>query len=120
MTILGEPGLTAFLKTSGGKGIHIVVPLTPYASWNEEKDCSRAIVKHMANLIPSRFVAVLGPKNRVGRIFIDYLRNSKGATTVNLYAARAREGSQCRSRFGGKKYSIGREQRRGPFITFTT
>lgn len=63
MTILGEPGLTAFLKTSGGKGIHIVVPLTPYASWNEVKDFSQAIVKHMAKLIPSRFVAVLGPKN---------------------------------------------------------
>jgi bifunctional non-homologous end joining protein LigD len=46
----------------------------------------------MAKLIPERFVAVLGPKNRVGRIFIDYLRNSKGATTVNAYAARTREG----------------------------
>jgi len=92
LTILDSLGLQAFLKTSGGKGIHLVVPLTPEASWDDVKGFSQAIVKHMAKLIPERFVAVLGPKNRVGRIFIDYLRNSKGATTANAYAARAREG----------------------------
>lgn len=92
LTVLEELGLKAFLKTSGGKGIHIVVPLQPEASWNEVKSFSQAIVKHMAKIIPSRFTSVLGPKNRMGRIFIDYLRNSKGATTVNAYAVRAREG----------------------------
>lgn len=91
LTILDELGLETFVKTSGGKGIHLVVPLTPEASWEDVKGFSHAIVKHMAKLIPERFVAVLGPKNRVGRIFIDYLRNSKGATTVNAYAARTRE-----------------------------
>ena len=92
LTILDELGLQTFVKTSGGKGIHLVVPLTPVASWDDVKAFSHAIVKHMAKLIPERFVAVLGPKNRVGRIFIDYLRNSKGATTVNAFAARTREG----------------------------
>ena len=92
LTILGELGLQTFVKTSGGKGIHLVVPLTPVASWDDVKAFSHAIVKHMAKLTPERFVAVLGPKNRVGRIFIDYLRNSKGATTVNAYAAKTREG----------------------------
>jgi bifunctional non-homologous end joining protein LigD len=92
LTVLDELGLKAFLKTSGGKGIHLVVPLTPGDSWDEVKAFSQGIVKYMAKLIPERFVAVLGPKNRVGRIFIDYLRNSKGATTVNAYAARARTG----------------------------
>ncbi|WP_445009254.1 non-homologous end-joining DNA ligase LigD, partial [Pseudomonas tohonis] len=73
LTILDELGLASYLKTSGGKGIHIVVPLTPKASWDEVKEFSHAIVKHMAKLLPDRFSAVSGPKNRIGRIFIDYL-----------------------------------------------
>ncbi|MEA9995112.1 DNA ligase D [Pseudomonas sp. 10B1] len=92
LAILDELGLTSFLKTSGGKGIHIVVPLTPKASWEEVKVFSQTIVKHMAKLLPDRFSAVSGPKNRVGKIFIDYLRNSQGATTVCAFSARTREG----------------------------
>ncbi|MET1066978.1 MAG: DNA ligase D [Pseudomonas prosekii] len=92
LTILDELGLTSFVKTSGGKGIHLVVPLTPKDSWDSVKEFSHGIVKYMAKLIPQRFSAVSGPKNRVGRIFIDYLRNAKGATTINAYAARTREG----------------------------
>ncbi|KAB0491228.1 DNA ligase D [Pseudomonas vancouverensis] len=92
LSVLDELGLAAFLKTSGGKGIHIVVPLTRKAGWDEVKDFSHAIVSHMANLLPERFSAVSGPKNRVGRIFIDYLRNGLGATTICAYAVRTREG----------------------------
>ena len=92
LTVLDELGLKAFLKTSGGKGIHLVVPLTRKHGWDEVKDFSHAIVSHMANLLPERFSAVSGPKNRVGRIFIDYLRNGLGATTICAYAARTREG----------------------------
>ena len=84
--------MVSFLKTSGGKGIHIVVPLKPKDSWDQVKDFSHATVKHMAKLVPERFSAVSGPKNRVGRIFIDYLRNGQGATTIAAYAVRAREG----------------------------
>ncbi|WP_248914215.1 DNA ligase D [Pseudomonas moorei] len=92
LSILDELGLKAFLKTSGGKGIHLVVPLTRKLGWDEVKDFSHAIVSHMAKLLPERFSAVSGPKNRVGRIFIDYLRNGLGATTICAYAARTREG----------------------------
>lgn len=92
LTVLDELGLKAFLKTSGGKGIHLMVPLTRKHGWDEVKDFSHAIVTHMAKLLPERFSAVSGPKNRVGRIFIDYLRNGLGATTICAYAARTREG----------------------------
>jgi bifunctional non-homologous end joining protein LigD len=92
LSVLDELGLKAFLKTSGGKGIHLVVPLTRKLGWDEVKDFSHAIVSHMAKLLPERFSAVSGPKNRVGRIFIDYLRNGLGATTICAYAVRAREG----------------------------
>ncbi|MDD2137699.1 DNA ligase D [Pseudomonas kurunegalensis] len=92
LTLLDELGLKVFLKTSGGKGMHLVVPLTRRAGWDEVKDFSHALVNHMAGLFPDRLSAVSGPKNRVGRIFIDYLRNGKGAITVAAYSLRAREG----------------------------
>ncbi|QXH33505.1 DNA ligase D [Pseudomonas muyukensis] len=92
LALLDELGLKVFLKTSGGKGMHLVVPLTRRAGWDEVKDFSHALVEHMAGLFPDRLSAVSGPKNRVGRIFIDYLRNGKGATTVAAYSLRAREG----------------------------
>lgn len=91
-TLLDEIGLQSFLKTSGGKGLHIMVPLQPTQSWTEVKAFSQAIAQYMAKLMPQHFSAVSGPKNRVGRIFIDYLRNSQGASTVAAYSVRAREG----------------------------
>jgi bifunctional non-homologous end joining protein LigD len=90
--LLDEVGLKSFVKTSGGKGYHIVIPLTRRQSWDEVKAFSQAIARHMANVMPDRFSAVLGPKNRVNKIFIDYLRNSKGASTVAAFSARARSG----------------------------
>jgi len=92
LTLLEELGLRSFLKTSGGKGIHVVVPLQRRAGWDEVKDFSHAIVRHLAGLFPERLSAVSGPKNRVGRIFIDYLRNGLGATTACAWSLRAREG----------------------------
>jgi bifunctional non-homologous end joining protein LigD len=91
-TLLDEIGLQSYLKTSGGKGLHIIVPLKPVHNWKEVKAFSQAIAQYMAKLMPQHFSAVSGPKNRVGRIFIDYLRNSKGASTVAAYSVRAREG----------------------------
>jgi len=89
---LDELGLTNFVKTSGGKGLHVVVPLRPKYHWDVVKAFSHAVVLHVAHLIPDRFVAKSGPKNRVGRIFIDYLRNAFGATTACAWSARARPG----------------------------
>jgi bifunctional non-homologous end joining protein LigD len=91
-TLLGELGLAGWLKTSGGKGLHVVVPLAPRLSADTVKDFSRAIVQHLARTIPSRFVAKSGPANRVGKIFVDYLRNTHGATTACAFSARARPG----------------------------
>jgi bifunctional non-homologous end joining protein LigD len=85
-------GLASFLKTSGGKGLHVVVPLTPKWDYDQVKDFSEKLVHHMARTIPNLFVARSGARNRVGRIFIDYLRNGKGATTAAAFSARARPG----------------------------
>lgn len=92
LAVLDELKLTAFLKTTGGKGLHIIVPLTPDADWDTVKEFSKAISVFMARQIPERFVAKMGPKNRIGKIFIDYLRNSRGASTVCAYSVRARPG----------------------------
>mgnify|MGYP001544721582 FL=1 len=89
---LNELGLVSFLKTSGGKGLHVVVPIKRLRDWDTVKDFSQAIVEHLAKAIPPRFVAKSGPSNRVGRIFIDYLRNGLGATTASAWSARARPG----------------------------
>jgi bifunctional non-homologous end joining protein LigD len=91
-TLLDEIGLQSYLKTSGGKGLHVIVPLYATHSWAEVKAFSQAIARYMAKLMPHHFSAVSGPKNRVGKIFIDYLRNSQGASTVAAYSVRAREG----------------------------
>ncbi len=89
---LNELGLKSFLKTSGGKGLHVVVPLKRLRDWDTVKDFSEAIVVHLAKTIPQRFVAKSGPSNRRGKIFIDYLRNGFGATTVCPWSVRARPG----------------------------
>jgi bifunctional non-homologous end joining protein LigD len=90
--MLTELELPAFLKTSGGKGLHIVVPIKRLHDWDTVKDFSHAVVQHLARTIPQRFVAKSGPKNRVGKIFADYLRNGLGATTASAWTARARPG----------------------------
>ncbi|NGZ83618.1 DNA ligase D [Duganella aceris] len=89
---LDHLGLPAFLKTSGGKGLHVVVPIKPGYGWDDVKAFSQAIVAHMAQNIPERFVLKSGPSNRIGKIFIDYLRNGRGSTTACAWSARARPG----------------------------
>jgi bifunctional non-homologous end joining protein LigD len=68
------------------------VPLARYAGWDEVKTFAKAISQFMARQIPERFSAKMGPKNRVGKIFVDYLRNQRGASTVAAYSVRARPG----------------------------
>ena len=89
---LKELELRSFLKTSGGKGLHVIVPIKRFYDWDTVKEFSQAIVQHLAATIPQRFVAKSGPRNRVGKIFIDYLRNGFGATTVSAWSVRARPG----------------------------
>ncbi len=89
---LGELGLAAFLKTSGGKGLHVVVPVKGALDWDTVKDFSQEIVRHLSSTLPERFAFKSGPRNRVGKIFIDYLRNGRGATTACAWSARVRPG----------------------------
>jgi bifunctional non-homologous end joining protein LigD len=91
-TMLQELGLQSWLKTSGGKGLHVVVPLAPKAEDAKVKAFAQAVTQHMARTIPQRFVAKSGAANRVGKTFIDYLRNGHGQTTVAAFSVRARPG----------------------------
>lgn len=92
LSVLDEIGLQAFVKTSGGKGLHLVVPLARRDGWDSVKAFAKAISQFMAAQLPERFTATSGPKNRIGKIFIDYLRNARGASTVAAYSVRARPG----------------------------
>ncbi|MCQ6256568.1 DNA ligase D [Pseudomonas sp. Q11] len=92
LSVLDELGLQAFLKTSGGKGMHVIVPLARSEGWDTVKAFAKAISQFMTRQIPQRITATMGPKNRVGKIFVDYLRNARGASTVSAYSVRARPG----------------------------
>ena len=92
LSVLDELGLEAYLKASGGKGMHLIVPLARKEGWDTVKAFAKAIAQFMASELPERFSAKMGPQNRIGKIFIDYLRNARGASTVAPYSVRAREG----------------------------
>lgn len=90
---LADLGLPAFVRTTGGKGLHLVVPLQPKAGWDEVKAFSRAVSKEHARADPSRLTITPSKAKRRGRIFIDYLRNGRGATAIASYSVRARRGA---------------------------
>lgn len=90
-TMLSDIGLVSFPMLSGGKGIHVIVPLRPEAEWPAVKDFAHRFAEALAQREPDRFVANMAKAKRVGRIFIDYLRNQRGSTAVVPYSARARE-----------------------------
>ncbi len=90
---LDDLSLPTFVKTSGGKGYHVVVPLKPSADWTQVKGFAQDFAKAMQQAKPERYTATLSKKARKGRIFIDYLRNGKGSTTVAPYSSRAKPGA---------------------------
>jgi bifunctional non-homologous end joining protein LigD len=90
--LLQELGLRCFAKTSGGKGLHIVVPLRRVHDWETAKAFSKAVADHLAATLPTHFSAKMGAANRVGKVFIDYLRNNRGSTTVSAFSLRSRPG----------------------------
>ncbi|MEE3627585.1 DNA ligase D [Nitrospirillum sp. BR 11752] len=90
---LEQAGLAAFVKTTGGKGLHVVAPLRPKADWAAVKAFTKGIADAMAADSPGRFVATITKAKRGGKILVDYLRNQRGATAVAAYSTRARPGA---------------------------
>jgi bifunctional non-homologous end joining protein LigD len=87
---LADLGLKSFVKTSGSRGLHVVVPIEPRSDWDEVKAFTGAIAAAMAKAQPDRYVSTVSKQARRGRIYLDYLRNTRGATAVVAYSTRAR------------------------------
>jgi bifunctional non-homologous end joining protein LigD len=88
---LADMGLQTFPMLTGGKGVHVIVPLTPRAEWPVVKDFAQRFCLALASAEPERFTATMSKAKRTGRIFLDWLRNQRGATAIMPYSARSRE-----------------------------
>jgi bifunctional non-homologous end joining protein LigD len=89
-TLLEKLGLKCFLKTTGGKGLHVVAPLEPKLEWDKVKEFTRLVALFLVEAEPDLFIANMSKAKREGKVFVDYLRNSETASAVSAYSARAR------------------------------
>jgi bifunctional non-homologous end joining protein LigD len=87
---LEQLGLVSFVKTTGGKGLHVVVPIRAALDWDDIKDFTKQIADLIVELNPNKYIATMSKAKRVGKVFIDYLRNSRGATSIAPYSTRAK------------------------------
>ncbi len=92
-TMLEDLGLQSFPLVTGGKGVHVVVPLKRGHSWDEHREFAEALARVMADHDPERFIANMSKAKRRGKIFVDYLRNQRGATAISPFSTRARKGA---------------------------
>ena len=90
-SILDQLGLVSFLKTSGGKGYHVVVPFTSFSSWKSFTDFSYKVAKLMESKWPLKYTTQMSKKMRKGKIFVDWMRNKKGSTSVAPYSVRLKK-----------------------------
>ncbi len=90
-TLLEKLGLKCFLKTTGGKGLHVVAPLEPTLEWAKVKEFTRLVAEFLVRADPELFIANMSKAKREGKVFVDYLRNSETASAVSAYSARARK-----------------------------
>ena len=89
-----EPrGLTPFLRSTGGKGLHLVVPVEPKTPWDEAKAFTQRVAEQLVQAEPARYVATMTKSKRRGKLFIDFFRNGRGATAVCSFSTRARPGA---------------------------
>jgi bifunctional non-homologous end joining protein LigD len=91
--LLSETGLESFVKTTGGKGLHVCVPLLPERGWEELEELTRAVAQRLARDEPEVFTANMAKAQRKGKVYVDYLRNVRGANAVGAFSTRAREGA---------------------------
>ncbi len=91
--LLARLGLTPFLRATGGKGLHVVAPLTPEAGWDEVSSFAETVAAALVAADPARLTTDLPKERRQGKVFVDYLRNGRGATAIADYSARARPGA---------------------------
>ena len=91
--LLEDVGFTTFLRTSGGKGLHVVVPIDRRTTWDDFKRFAKSVADKMTREAPDRYIATMSKAKRHGKIFIDYLRNQRGATAIASYSTRRRKGA---------------------------
>jgi bifunctional non-homologous end joining protein LigD len=91
--LLADKGLVSFVKTTGGKGLHVCVPLVPELGWEELEEFTRAVAQRLARDEPQAFTANIAKAQRKGKVFVDYLRNVRGANAVGPFSTRAKKGA---------------------------
>jgi bifunctional non-homologous end joining protein LigD len=119
--LLAGLGLQSFVKATGGKGLHVVVPVAPECTWDELKPFTRAVAEALARFAPAMFTTNMSLKQRGGRIFVDYLRNRRGATSICAFSTRRKPGApvavplrwdELGPRMRGDRYTVKNVRRR--------